>query len=85
MFSCKVCAEKDRRISDLNKQIEFLKRLSQPGIALPILEREIDYAMDGAGREELPAIPSEPELTPEEQEKRDRIDRERDAILSGNY
>lgn len=30
MFQCKVCAEKDKRIEDLSKQVDLLSRLCFP-------------------------------------------------------
>lgn len=78
---CKVCAEKDLRIADLKKEIEFLKMLVSPTqSSLPVLSMEENIILGGAGTEEII-----PPITPEEFEKAERLERERDAVLSGNY
>ncbi len=84
MFKCKVCLEKDNRIKDLYSQIEFLKRMVSPSdYALPTINTEMNYTLDGAGREEI--IMPEKEYT-EDELKQYAADRaEEQAILSGTY
>lgn len=83
LFNCKVCQERNLRIADLQKQVEFLKRLTQPSIPIPTIDTELDYAMDGASRESIQSY--ETPVSEEEREKQEKIDQERDRILSGNY
>jgi hypothetical protein len=78
MFKCKVCEEKDKRISDLHKQIEFLKQLASPSSQIPLINYEANNVLNGAGNDE-------PELTAEEQVQLQKEKEERDALLSGNY
>ncbi len=50
MFTCKVCAEKEARISDLLKQVELLQRLTFPPQApgrLPLIELEANKILSG--------------------------------------
>lgn len=77
---CKVCAEKDNRISDLKKEIEFLKRLSSPSPTIPLLDIEASKILEGA---------SEPVSNIEEEVRdlssEESIEQEASNILMGNY
>lgn len=88
MFGCKVCIEKDKRISDLHEQISslraqlavqitFVKDLTLPPVTNSNINREANEVLNG-GKEE-------PDLTPEEIKENQRIKEERDALLSGSY
>lgn len=81
MFGCNVCKEKDARVSDLQKNIEFLKRLLLPSTPVPRINIEENFALDGASTD----TPVEEELSIEELAELQKIEQERDAILSGNY
>lgn len=50
MFSCRVCAEKQKRIDDLKAQVEMLSKLvfvSSPSQDLSTSAREIDALLNG--------------------------------------
>ena len=71
MFDCKVCHEKDKRISDLLSQVSLLSRLVFPqpvSNELPI----IDLDVVGGDTQTPPTLPEE-------------VNAEADRILSGNY
>lgn len=65
MFHCKVCAEKDRRISDLNlllkTQIDLLEKVIAPNYSKSV-SYQADLALNGAGHDVEVEEPSE--LTP---------------------
>jgi hypothetical protein len=73
---CKVCAEKDHRIFDLQEQIQNLRSLVYPagnqGV-IPTVQIEANHILDGAQQDI--------EMTAEEA----RIDEEANALLTGNY
>lgn len=82
-FTCKVCAEKDKRIASLEEQIAFLRNLAHPQVdnkTIPDHNHEANGVLDALDR------PIEIEthkevvdnLTEEER-------RERDALLDGSY
>lgn len=82
MWKCKVCAEKDKRIADLNREMEFFKRMLRPSNNAPIVDLEANKILDGAGEEQLSF---KTELTEEEIQSREDTEREATAILTGNY
>lgn len=73
MFRCKVCAEKDERIKDLQKQVEAFRSLVLAPQLSPYSEmslREANIVLDGG--DELLEVPNP-------------TDREMAALLTGNY
>jgi hypothetical protein len=80
---CRVCDEKDKRIADLKETIADLKlQLNPPPRPIPTYEMETDFTLDGAGREALTpnSVKEENQITETE-----RLNREQDAIFSGNF
>jgi hypothetical protein len=75
-FRCKVCAEKDARIKDLQQELNFLRVLTRPTYVSEI-DQQMNKALEGAGMPmiELPASP--PEAASVEQEF--------NAIVSGSF
>lgn len=77
--TCSICKCKDDHISDLRKEIEFLKGQLRPTPQiLPAVNLEANYVMDGAGTEQF-------KPDPKEQEELEKIASEETAILMGNY
>jgi hypothetical protein len=79
-FKCRVCAEKDLRIADLQAQVETLKALATPPTSasrIPLLTLEADAVMNGA---------HEP-IKVENSEKNEfqRIESEAYRLLSGTW
>jgi hypothetical protein len=77
MFACKVCAEKDKRINDLQNEVAYLRELANPSklnVTIPAIHSEADRIMSASQDE----IPSE-SLSDEE------ITSERIRLLSGTY
>lgn len=86
MFSCKVCIEKELRISELKDQIQYFKTVLHPEPRINKYEMETDFIQDGGGREQLNfAAPISEEARAEQQKKIDEIQQEQDRILSGTY
>lgn len=82
MFKCKVCAEKDQRISDLKAQITHLQQLVTPTNSpdkIPALSLESDAIL--SGQQHVIRI-DEAEVPKDEA---DAVIAERDRILSANY
>lgn len=80
MFDCKVCKEKELRISELKEQLRYFKELLHP---TPIArsyqmadEAEQELVLEGGGKDEI-------DLEAEAIEN-ERIRREQDVIFSGN-
>ncbi len=80
MFDCKVCKEKDSRISELKEQIQYFKSLLHPEPTVRNYQMvealEQDMVLEGGGKEEV-------DLEAEAIEN-DRVRREQDVIFSGN-
>lgn len=76
-WKCKICVEKDKQISDLKDQIQFLRKLSVPSITQDMQNLEMNKILDGAA---LPVIDMQQE-SPEDI----AADREATRILTGNY
>lgn len=80
MFDCKVCKEKELRISELKSQIDYFKDLLHPSPQAKTYQfekdLEQDMVLDGGGKEEI-------DLEAEAIEN-ERIRREQDIIFSGN-
>lgn len=80
MWKCKVCSEKDVRISDLKAQVEYFKSIVHPTPETRKYEMEEaleqDMVLDGGGKEEI-------DLEAEAKENQ-RIQQETDFIFSGN-
>ncbi len=80
---CKVCKEKDKRISDLITQIEFLKDLAHTPInnkSIPDNTLEADAVI--SGHQESIEIQT---FEKEQAAEAERILLERQALLDGNY
>lgn len=83
MFRCKVCAEKDKRISSLEDQVAFLRTLTHPKVnnyVVPDNDLEANGVLDGTDRQIQIETFSDETLRLSEEEQR-----ERQAILSGEY
>lgn len=82
MFKCKVCLEKDKRISDLKEMLNHQNK-TLTGMISPTygqaLTKEVNLALDGAGTEQL-EMPS-----PEELKEISEIELQQIQMLSGNY
>lgn len=83
MFKCKVCAEKDQRISDLKEQIAHLRQQialpSNDPETVPALALEADAIMSGHQH----VIEIKDTELPEDDSDAEQL--ERDRILSANY
>lgn len=84
-FSCKVCAEKDKRIEELHAQVKFLKSMlsspSNPGDVTA-------YALEADGILSAQQHILDVEIPDSEQfvsREADNELSERDKLLSGNY
>jgi len=80
MFKCKVCAEKELRISELKEQIAYFKSLLAPAPRVNKYELETDNLLNGGAAELIDDVHTE-----EEQQKADLIQLEHDRILAGTY
>jgi hypothetical protein len=76
MFKCKVCAEKDLRISDLKSEIEALRTLVMPK-GNSITTFEMNHVLNSEN--------NVVELTPEQVERNLSIVAEQNLILTGDY
>ncbi len=80
MFECKICKEKEIRISELKDQIKYFKELLHPTPSIRSYQLADDISqemvLDGGGKEE---VDFEAEAL-----ENDRIRREQDVIFSGN-
>jgi len=80
MFKCKICVEKEIRISELKEQVAYFKSVLHPEPKARRYElaeeREQDMVLDGGGKDEI-------DLEAEERENA-RIQKESDFIFSGN-
>jgi hypothetical protein len=79
-FKCRVCAEKDLRIADLQAQVETLKAFATPPTSasrIPLLTLEADAVMNG----------DHEAIRVEDTEKKEfeRIENEAYRILSGTW
>jgi hypothetical protein len=92
MFNCKVCAEKDKRVSNLESEITFLRAFIRPNVPRHSLENqaqdiEADAVLGGHTNQIVIDEKSQyietylPRLSKEEEE----IAAERDAVLNGTY
>lgn len=82
MFSCKVCAEKDKRVATLESEVAFLRGLARPPVSNKLTT--VEYEADGvisANTDQIEFQPRAAALTEEEQ----AILEERDRILGGTY
>lgn len=80
LFKCKVCQEKDKRIADLQKQINFMQRQLIP-VHATAQDIEMNKMLEGAS---LPII--ELKETTEDKAKEDlEVEREAVSIITGNY
>lgn len=83
MFKCKVCTEKNLRISELKEQIDYLKKQLNPPPAIRSYEVQQDFILDGATREE---VEPESEIDATSAELSKALENlEEDKIFSGNY
>jgi len=78
MFRCKVCAEKDARISDLKEEIKHLRNVLNPAPRVNKYEFEADNLLSGGNTERI-TIDEEAE-----QKENERLQREQDLIFSMN-
>ncbi len=80
MFDCKVCKEKETRITELKEQLQYFKELLHPSPRSRTYQLADDMSQDmvleGGGKEEI-------DLEAEVLENQ-RIQREQDVIFSGN-
>lgn len=80
MFKCRVCEEKDKRVSDLKEQIEYLRNLLNPPTKkleyVEPVNLQQDMILEGGGQEEIDPLNNieSPEVLAE-----------RAAMLSGTY
>lgn len=81
LFKCKICAEREIRIADLNKQIEFYKRLLIPNPHLPMINTEADKLLEGGGND----IINMSIITEEQAQQARDIEAESIRILTGTY
>ena len=82
-FKCSVCAEKDKRISDMRSEIEHLRKLLRPDVdqaALTMNSLEADGIL--SGQQHIIEIPDQIKLKVKEQE--DELS-EASRILAGTY
>lgn len=81
MFSCKVCIEKEKRISELKEQIAYFKEVLHPKDTavryIPSQSIEEDVILSGGGQEEV--------VLPQDQIESPEVLAEREAMLSGTY
>ena len=80
---CKVCAEKDKRVSSLESEIAFLRNLARPSVNNNHISA-IEYEADGvvSGMTDQIELQTHSQLREEEDEL---VIAERDAILNGTY
>jgi len=79
---CKVCAEKDLRISDLHHQITMLSRLAIPSQApgyLPLVTLEANRVLDG---DHVSVEDEAPQAVSDEMSE---VIAERNRLLGGDY
>ena len=74
MFKCKVCAEKDKRIADLQHMISLLQ--PHNGQSIPLVQLEADQILNG--NDQVIELAKSPE-------KIDEAESELNRILSGTY
>lgn len=75
MFKCKVCLEKDKRITELQEQVTYLREMTNPGrltVTLPRVHEEANRVLSNV---DMP-VPTEMDLSIEEEATR---------ILTGNF
>lgn len=80
---CKVCAEKDKRVSSLESEIAFLRNLVRPPVNNSRIS-SLEYEADGV----VSGVTDQIEIQTYQQASADEdqaILEERNAILSGNY
>jgi hypothetical protein len=61
MFKCRICEEKEKRISDLLSQVEMLKTVAYPNLnkrQLSLEDRERDHLLSGS--DEMIDVPNDP-------------------------
>lgn len=80
MFKCKVCLEKDSRITELKEQIQYFKSALHPPPVVHKYELEEDVVMNGGGQQVI----SQEDLD-KEAEENIKIQREADGIFMGTY
>ena len=76
MFNCKICKEKELRITELKEQIAYFKSILNPPPRVNKYEIQEDMLMDGGSKEEI-------DLAAEAIEA-ENTRREADIIFSGN-
>lgn len=83
MFRCRVCEEKDRRISDLKDEISHLRvTLNPPPRPAEIrYEMEADNLLSGGNTEKIKTLADIEAETAETA----RLQKEQDSLLTGNY
>lgn len=84
MFSCKSCVAKDKHISDLNRQLSttsaLLEKIVAPTYYQPVITRQANIALDGAGYEQ------EPDQEQDQPKKEiSPIELQAQQMLTGNY
>lgn len=95
LFSCSVCAEKDKRIEDLKNQITRMEALVFPQNSqddIPVLEFEADAILSGSPETVATPAVKDPAVLRIQQEaaqklrqKEEDIASEAARILSGTY
>lgn len=83
MFKCRVCQEKDLRITELKEQIQFLKNQLNPPPKVQHYELQQDLLLEGGANEE---VTPEQEIDDKAEEVlNDILAREQDVLFTGNY
>jgi hypothetical protein len=82
LFKCKVCSEKDKRITELNSQIEFLRKMLGETASTGTNPSPVSLEADGilSGQQHIIQIDE-----PQEEATEEEIDDEATRLLSGNY
>jgi len=84
LFRCRVCAEKDQRISDLKEQVAFLKSqlvVSNDPEHAPIGQYEADGIL--SAQQHVIEVPTPEQFSEDRQAEAERSERER--LLAGTY
>jgi hypothetical protein len=85
LFKCKVCAEKDRRIADLQEQIKFLRSYQTPSHPTQVEARDLEADSLLSGKNDVIEITGHNIAAETESENVDDVISERDRILTGTY
>ena len=79
MFKCKICDEKDKRITDLKEEILHIRAILNPPPRINRYEIEQDNLLNGGNSETIHPIDEESERLQSQ-----AAQREADIIFSGN-